>query len=108
MSARLLPSGDLEVTSLASAPADASPLAEQLTHAFASLRVLSARENVARLGRDQGYRLEDAAHVDVVGLPIGEETTAAAWLRRRLPPDASITCRTGAGPLVLTARLHAR
>jgi len=106
--ARLLPSGDLEVTSLACAGIAGVPLAEALSRSFAMLRVLSARENVARLGRDQGYRLEDAVHVDVHGLAAGDEAYAAAWLRRRLPPAASVACEAGEGPLSLTARLQAR
>ena len=101
----LLPSGDLGVQS--QAPPGA-PLAEALTRAFGMLRTLSARQNVARLGRDQCYRLEDATHVDVRGLLAGDEARATAWLSRRLPPAASVACEVGAGPLSLTARLQAR
>jgi hypothetical protein len=109
---RLLPSGELEVvaSSASSAPiASCASLAEALERAFGALRALSARENVARLGRDQGYRIEDAAHVEVRGLrDHADEARAIAWLRRRLPPAASITCELGPGPLALRARLQAR
>ena len=54
--ATLLPSGELEVVVLA----PGSELDEALSRAFAAIRAVSARENVARLGRDQGYRIEDA------------------------------------------------
>lgn len=78
--ARLLPSGGLEVE--ASAPT--------LDDALAAIRAGSAREVIARLGRDQGYRIEDVASAVAHGIAPSEVAGAHAWLRRRLPPHADI------------------
>lgn len=96
--ARLLSSGALEIT------VEGIDLEEM----FARVRVLSARENVARLGRDQGYRIEDAAAVRVSGVAASDMARTTAWLRRRLPPHASVTCLPLDGPLTLVARLDGR
>lgn len=102
---RLLSSGELEV--FAVAPVEAS-LDASLASAFALLRALSARENVARLGRDQGYRIEDVVHIEARGLGQSELGRALTWLQRRLPPAASVACDCGAGPLSLRARIAPR
>lgn len=106
---RLLPDGDLEVVALvgdASGPELA--LDGALAHAFAALRALSARENVARLGRDQGYRVEDVVRLDALGLRHDELERARRWLGRRLPPHASVSCTAGERPLSLRARIAPR
>ncbi|MDB4938579.1 MAG: hypothetical protein JWP87_5551, partial [Labilithrix sp.] len=67
--ASLLASGELEVVAVASdGSRGATRLDDALARAFAQLRELSARANVARLGRDQGYRIEDVVHVEARGL----------------------------------------
>lgn len=93
---RLLPSGALEV----------EVTGHDVEEMFARVRVLSARENVARLGRDLGYRVEDAAEVHVEGAPDPE--LAARWLRRRLPSGAAVECVRGEPPMRMTARLESR
>jgi organic radical activating enzyme len=109
MSARLLPSGELEVVgSTQNTPLARASLDEVLANVFGELRVLSARENVARLGRDQGYRIEDVTCLSARGLSPADVPRAMAWLRRRLPPSAEISCEPGDGPLSLTARIAAR
>ncbi|MDB4936997.1 MAG: Radical domain protein, partial [Labilithrix sp.] len=81
---------------------------DALARAFAQLRELSARANVARLGRDQGYRIEDVVHVEARGLDASDVTRTTAWLKRRLPPRASVACEAGEGPLSLRARIEPR
>jgi organic radical activating enzyme len=103
--AALLASGELEVVAVATSDAT---LDDALARAFAELRALSARENVARLGRDQGYRIEDVVHVEARGLRAVDVDRASSWLGRRLPPRASVTCETGEGPLSLRARIEPR
>jgi len=87
--ATLLRSGELEVVALASG---SGPLDEALSRAFAAIRAVSARENVARLGRDQGYRIEDAVRIEARGLDSADVARATRWLSRRLPPRASVSC----------------
>jgi organic radical activating enzyme len=82
--------------------------AESLASAFAMLRVLSARENLSRLGRDQGYRIEDVTHVAARGIAHDELAHSRTWLARRLPPRASIACEVGRGPVSLRARMAPR
>lgn len=96
--ARLLASGALEI----------SVSGVDLDDMFARARVLSARENVARLGRDVGYRIEDAAAMTVRGLRAEDVAATERWLRRRLPPFAEVTCTASSGPLTLIARLEDR
>lgn len=114
---RLSASGELEIVVSVTAPPAASPSLEtSLAAAFAELRRRSARENVARLGRDQGYRIEDLSRLEVRGLANVDVARARAWLARRLPPNASVLCESvdesiaESGPrlLQLTARLDAR
>ena len=95
---RLLASGELEVHAVA----------PSLASAFAMLRVLSSRENVARLGRDQGYRIEDVVHIEARGLAAQDVGGAFTWLQRRLPPRASVACEQGNEPLSLRARIAER
>jgi hypothetical protein len=104
--ATLLPSGELEVVALA----PGSGLDEALSRAFAAIRTVSARENVARLGRDMGYRIEDAVRVEARGLGPADVARATTWLSRRLPSRASVacSCEPGAGALTLRALLAPR
>src|SRR5437868_7059065 len=102
---KILPSGELEVTARASLD---DGIAAALTRAFAALRASSSRENVAHLGRDQGYRVEDLSHLDVRGISVSTVAEVLAWLRRRLPPQAVVTCHPGDGPFELLARLDPR
>jgi organic radical activating enzyme len=104
---RLLPSGELEVLA-SSHKASVTALDACLASAFARLRLLSARENVARLGRDQGYRIEDVVAIEARGLGEHDLGRAAKWLQRRLPPGAAVSCTRGEGPLSLLARLAPR
>ena len=83
--AKLLPSGEFEVV----ATAVGSGLDDALARAFAAIRAVSARENVARLGRNMCYRIEDAVRVEAYGLDASAVARAATWLTRRLPPRAS-------------------
>lgn len=85
--ATLLGSGELEVVAVASGAA----LDEALSHAFAAIRGVSARENVARLGRDMGYRIEDAVRVEAHGVSPADASRASTWLERRLPTRASVS-----------------
>ena len=104
--ATLLPSGELEVV----ATAVGSGLEDTLARAFAAIRAVSARESVARLGRDMGYRIEDAVRVEAYGLDAGGVNRATTWLTRRLPPRASVSCSCEPhdGPLMLRARIAPR
>ncbi len=104
--ATLLPSGELEVV----ATAMGSGLDDVLSHAFAAIRAVSARENVARLGRDMGYRIEDAVRVEAHGLDAADVARATTWLTRRLPPRASVSCSCEPhdGPVTLRARIAPR
>lgn len=88
MRARLSSSGALEVEGASAAPDTRTALAE----AFAELRAASAREVVARLGRDQGYRIEDLATIEAHGIAPADLALAHAWLRRRIPPAAAVEC----------------
>lgn len=89
---RLLPSGVLEVEVFAPlAEEDAGAIAA-LAEAFALLRSASGREAVVRLGRDQGYRVEDVVAMSASGIPERDLARAHAWLARRLPSRASIAC----------------
>lgn len=103
--ARLLPSGALEISAHAPPEDDVD---EALARGFAALRRLSAREVVARLGRDQGYRIEDVESLEVEGLQAAQAARAEAWLRRRLPPHAALRCVVGEGPIWLRARIGER
>ncbi len=104
--ATLLPSGELEVVTLVKGV----DLDDVLSRAFAAIRAVSARENVARLGRDQGYRIEDAVRVEASGLDAAHVARATTWLSRRLPPGASVSCSCDppGGPLSLRARMAPR
>lgn len=104
--ATLLPSGELEVV----ATAVGSGLDDMLARAFAAIRAVSARENVARLGRDMGYRIEDAVQVEAYGLDPAAVARATIWLTRRLPPRASVSCSCEPhdGSLTLRARIAPR
>lgn len=105
--ARLSPSGALEVEAVSVAPDTRTALAE----AFAGLRAASAREVVARLGLDQGYRIEDLVAIEARGIPAADVALAHAWLRRRAPPTATVECavRSSAAPAVtLRARIAQR
>lgn len=108
MTMRLLATGELEVDAVAAGGLGDAALDVSLSHAFAMLRALSARENVSRLGRDQGYRIEDVSHVGARGLRADEVARALSWLRRRLPPRATVSCEVGEGPLSLHARIAPR
>ncbi len=88
VTATLLSSGELEVVAIA----DGADLDDALSRAFASIRAVSARENVARLGRDLGYRIEDAVRVEARGLDAADVARATTWLSRRLPSRASVSC----------------
>ncbi|MBS2015549.1 MAG: radical SAM protein [Deltaproteobacteria bacterium] len=100
----------LEVEAASSAPEACAALSE----AFAGLRAASARDVVARLGRDQGYRIEDLVRIEARGVALTDVAVAHAWLRRRLPPSASIEIvprgpdDRGESSLVLTALLAPR
>lgn len=94
------------------APADALPGdvgMAGLDTAFERLRQRSARESVRdALGRDVGYRLEDAAAL-AVRVPAELSPQAVeAWLRRRLGPGPSLSLLPEPGPLVLAAVLVQR
>jgi len=102
--ATLLTSGELEVVALA----PGSALDEALARAFAAIRAVSARENVARLGRDMGYRIEDATRVEASGLDAADVPRVTTWLSRRLPTGASVACTSDPGPLSLRALLSPR
>jgi organic radical activating enzyme len=102
---RILPSGELEVRAVVGGD---EAVDRALTSAFARLRGLSARENVARLGRDQGYRIEDVVHIEATGIAERDVARVTAWLERRLPRDASVVCNVGEGPLSLCARIAPR
>jgi hypothetical protein len=104
---RLLPSGELEVLSVL-AERGGRAIDEALAQAFSGLRSLSARENVARLGRDQGYRIEDLVELEATGLSPDDTPRARTWLARRVPADATVTCVAGEGPLSLRALLAPR
>src|SRR4051794_22134529 len=97
--ATLLASGELEVV----ASVYGGALDEALSEAFAAMRAVSARENVARLGRDMGYRIEDAVSLEARGLGADDLTRASTWLSRRLPTRATVTCAQGDAPIVLRA-----
>lgn len=90
----LTPEGTLEVE--ASSPALDTRTA--LAEAFATLRAASAREVVARLGRDQGYRIEDLVALEAHNVPSSDLPIAREWLRRRLPSGATIVCHETAEP----------
>lgn len=101
--------GTLEVE--ASSPAHDIRIA--LAEAFATLRAASAREVVARLGRDQGYRIEDLVALEAKNVPPGDIAIAHDWLRRRLPPGATIACTastlsSSVEPVTLAATLAPR
>jgi organic radical activating enzyme len=102
--ATLLSSGELEVV----VPAPGDALEAALSRAFAAIRAVSARENVARLGRDMGYRIEDVVRIEARGVAPADAARARAWLSRRLPPRAPVSCVAGDGPLVLLALLAPR
>ena len=104
--ATLLPSGELDVV----ATATGSGLDDVLSRAFAAIRAVSARENVARLGRDMGYRIEDAIRIEAHGLDAADVARATTWLTRRLPPRASVTCSCEPhdGPVTLRAQIAPR
>jgi hypothetical protein len=91
---------------LACASAKEGPLFERLTEALQRLREMSSRESVRELGLDRGFRLED---VTAVELTVGDETDVAqaeAFLRRRLPREA--TLQTARGEFSLRASFAAR
>jgi hypothetical protein len=100
--ATLLASGELEVVALASGAA----LDLALSHAFAAIRAVSARENVARLGRDMGYRIEDAVRLEARGVGAADVARATTWLTRRLPSRAtvSVACAPADGEAGLSLR----
>jgi hypothetical protein len=104
---RLLPGGELEVRSVVPERGGAT-IDEGLAEAFSALRSLSARENLAPLGRDQGYRIEDLVELEATGLGPADVPRARAWLARRVPADAALTCLAGQGPLSLRALLAPR
>lgn len=81
-----------------------------LEQAFDGVRDASSRERVRALGRDQGYRIEDA---QAVALGIPQELPDARlvdWLRRRLPESVTIELehRAGQGTLTLAVALAPR
>jgi organic radical activating enzyme len=69
-----------------------------------ALREASSRGRVRALGRDEGYRIEDASEL-VLAVP-ADGARLAAWLERRLGKRVAVIER--AGPLALAARLEAR
>lgn len=95
---RLHPSGVLEIEVVVhrvGSPADVAGLTAALTDGFAQLRVASGRDAVARLGRDQGYRVEDVVALSASGIPEEHVAHARAWLARRLPSRASVAIASG-------------
>jgi organic radical activating enzyme len=99
---RLLPSGALEISVEVPREGDGrdGDVDDALSRGFARIRALSAREVVARLGRDQGYRIEDVEALDAEGVPAAGMARAEAWLKRRLPPRTALRCVASAGPLL--------
>ncbi len=69
-----------------------------------ALREASSRGRVRALGRDEGYRIEDASEL-VLAVP-AEGSRLAAWLERRLGKRVAVIERVG--PFALAARLAAR
>lgn len=71
---------------------------------FEQLRERTARDSVRALGRDQGYRIEDAVRI-VLGAE-AETARLAAWLRRRFAREVVAIERPG--PLAIAVELAAR
>ncbi|MEM7153279.1 MAG: radical SAM protein [Myxococcota bacterium] len=81
---------------------------DSLDAAFEQLRRQSAREAVRRLGRDEGYRLEDTAVFAVRVAPEADGDAIEAWLRRRLGSTCTLTVLRGPGPMTLAAGIRPR
>ncbi|HWL85697.1 MAG TPA: radical SAM protein [Polyangiaceae bacterium] len=90
--ARLEPDGTL-LLAVATSRRDNPVLA--LEELFERLRVRSSREYVRPLGRDQGYRLEDAIHLTLGIAPEDSAPPLLEWLRRRVRATVDAVARPG-------------
>lgn len=100
--------GDPPSLLVSAARAAGGDLHEALEDLLRAVRAASSRERVRALGRDQGYRLEDAESVALALPPSLETSWCSGWLRRRLHPATHVALVPREGPLALAAALRAR